>query len=142
LTSGALFAICPFVVYLQRLALSDIFMCTAGIWVLLRVIGLIRSATWANSAWLAIALLLAALCKFPVGFVFLTAMPLALVLLPAAERRTLLHQPALTRVAAAHAPAATLAALIAVVAIVRVQHGQSPGFGLADLWGVGLGQYQ
>ncbi|MDB6157401.1 MAG: hypothetical protein JWO04_1107 [Gammaproteobacteria bacterium] len=142
LTSGALFAICPFVVYLQRLALSDIFMCTAGIWVLLRVIGLIRSATWANSAWLAIALLLAALCKFPVGFVFLTSMPLALVLLPAAERRALLHQPALTRVAAAHAPAAALAALIAVVAIIRVRHGQPPGFGLADLLGVGLGQYQ
>jgi hypothetical protein len=85
---------------------------------------------------------LAALCKLPVGFVFLTTLPLALVLLPAAERRALLHQPALTRIAAAHAPAAALAALIAVVAIVRVQHGQSPGFGLADLLGVGLGHYQ
>ena len=142
LTSGALFAICPFVVYLQRLALSDIFMCTAGIWVLLRVIALIRSATWANSAWLAIALLLAASCKLPVGFIFLTSMPLALVLLPAAERRALLAQPALARVAAAHVPAAALAVLIAVVAITRVQHGQPPGFGLADLLGVGLGQYQ
>ncbi len=32
---GILFATCPFVVYLQRFALSDILMCTAGVWVLL-----------------------------------------------------------------------------------------------------------
>src|ERR1700724_987620 len=38
LVTGALFALCPFVVYLQRLALSDIFMCVAGIWVLLSII--------------------------------------------------------------------------------------------------------
>jgi hypothetical protein len=140
-TSGVMFAICPFVVYLQRLALSDIFMCTAGVWVQLRVIGLIRCPSWANSAWLAVALLLAAFCKFPVGFVFLISMPLAFALLPAAERRALLHQPVLIRVVAAHAPAIVLATLVVVAAIVRVRRGQSPGFGLADLAGVGLGQY-
>jgi 4-amino-4-deoxy-L-arabinose transferase-like glycosyltransferase len=141
LTSGALFAICPFVVYLQRLALSDIFMCTAGIWAHLRLIRLIRSPTWTNSAWLATALSLAALCKLPVGFVFLLSMPLALALLPASERRALLQPPAMTRLAAAHAPAVALAAVIAVVALIRARHGHPPGFGLADLLGLGLGKY-
>jgi len=40
--SGVLFAVCPFVVYLQRLALSEMFLCAAGIWVLL---GVLRSGS-------------------------------------------------------------------------------------------------
>jgi 4-amino-4-deoxy-L-arabinose transferase-like glycosyltransferase len=140
-TSGALFAICPFVVYLQRLALSDILMCTAGIWVLLRTVALIDTPTTANSGRLAVALVLAAFCKFPVGFIFMSSLPLALALLPSEERRALLHQPALTRVVAALAPAAFLAAVIAVIAFVRVRHGHAPGFGLADFIGVGMGGY-
>jgi len=38
---GALFALCPFVVYLERLALSDILLCTAGLGVLLSVLRLV-----------------------------------------------------------------------------------------------------
>jgi hypothetical protein len=47
----------------------------------------------------------------------------------------------LPRVLAAHAPAALLAAGLAVLAIIRLRRGQSPGSGLADLVGVGMGQY-
>jgi hypothetical protein len=141
-TSGALFALCPFVVYLERLALADILLCTTGIWVLVSVLELIQSPNWTRTAGLAAGLVLAALCKFPVGFVFLASMPLALLLLPSHERRTLLRPPALAKVLAAHAPAALLALVVSVTAIIRVARGQPPGFGLQDLMGVGMGQYQ
>ncbi len=141
-TSGVLFAICPFVVYLQRLALSDIFMCTTGIWVLSSVIKFIKSPTWSHAVVLAIGLVLAAFCKFPVGFVFLISMPLALLLMPPHERLGLLHQPVLTRLLASHAPAALLALGVIVAAIIRLRRGQSPGFGLQDLVGVGMGRYR
>jgi 4-amino-4-deoxy-L-arabinose transferase-like glycosyltransferase len=140
--SGALFAICPFVVYLQRLALSDMLLCTAGIWVLVSVLRLAESPTWSRAAVLAFSLVLVAFCKFPVGFVFLISMPLALALLPASERRRLLEAPHLTRLLAAHAPVAVLAVAVAVVAGIRWHSGRSPGFGLQDLFGIGLGQYQ
>jgi 4-amino-4-deoxy-L-arabinose transferase-like glycosyltransferase len=140
--SGVLFALCPFVVYLQRLALADILMCTAGIWVHLRTLWLTRSPTSANAIWLGVALVMAAFCKFPVAFIFLISVPLALVLMPREERRALLRGPALTRLAGAHAPALLLAAAIAVVALVRLHQGRSPGFGLADFIGVGVGTYK
>jgi 4-amino-4-deoxy-L-arabinose transferase-like glycosyltransferase len=140
--SGALFAICPFVVYLQRLALSDILLCTAGIWVLVSALRFAESPTWRRAAALALGLVLAAFCKFPVGFVFLVSMPLALLLMPAAQRRRLLVQPHLARLLAALAPVAVLALAVTVVAVIRWQRGQSPGFGLQDLLGIGLGHYQ
>src|SRR3984893_12887795 len=139
--SGALLAICPFLVYLQRLALSDVFMCAAGIWVLLSVIRFIRSPTGRHAIEFACGLVLAAFCKFPVGFVFVMAMPLALLLMPPQERRSLLRPPALTKLLAAHAPIALLIVVVIVVAVFRLQHGQSPGFGLQDLIGVGMGHY-
>jgi 4-amino-4-deoxy-L-arabinose transferase-like glycosyltransferase len=140
--SGALFALCPFVVYLQRLALSDILLCTAGIGVLMSVLRLTESATWPRAALLALSLVVAAFCKFPVGFVFLVSMPLALLLMPSCERRRLLEAPHLTRLLLAHAPVVMLAVIVAVVAGVRLHSGRSPGFGLQDLAGIGLGQYQ
>lgn len=139
--SGVLFAVCPFVVYLQRLALSDMFLCTAGVWVLASVLAFIAAPTWRRSVPLAAALLLAALCKMPVGFVFLGALPLALLLMPAALRRALLSAPALQRSLVAHGPAILLAVAVLVVALLRVRRGQLPGFGLQDLAGVGLGHY-
>lgn len=139
---GALFAICPFVVYLQRLGLSDILLCTAGIGVLVSVLRLAESVTWPRAAVLALSLVLAALCKLPVGFVFLLSMPLALALLPSSERRRLLETPRLRRLLLAHVPVACLAVTVAVVAGVRWHSGRTPGFGLQDLIGIGLGQYQ
>ena len=139
--SGVLFAVCPFVVYLQRLALSEMFLCAAGIWVLLCVLGLIASPTWPRAVSLAFALVLAACAKLPVGFVFLISMPLAILLMSAPERRVVLQPPALTKVLAAHAPALCLALVVIGVAIARVQHGKSPGFGLPDLIGIALGRY-
>jgi Dolichyl-phosphate-mannose-protein mannosyltransferase len=139
---GVLLVICPFLVYLQRLALSDVFMCAAGAWVLLSVVKWVKLPVWRRAAELAVALVLAAFCKLPVGFVFLIAMPLALLLMPASERRGLLRPPAITKLLAAHAPVALLALAVSVVAIVRLQRGQAPGFGLQDLIGIGMGRYR
>jgi hypothetical protein len=140
--AGVLFVICPFVVYLERFAHSDILMCAAGIWVLLSVLRLLRSPSWPNSISLALALVLGALSKLPVGFVFLTSMPLALLLMPAHERRAMLHNPAFTRLIVAHMPAALLAGAVIVVAIVRLRRGQVPGFGVQDFVGISIGHYQ
>jgi len=140
--SGALFAICPFVVYLQRLALSDMFMCAAGIWVLASIIEFIESPTGRHTLMLAVGLVLAAFCKFPVGFVFLISMPLALLLMPSQERGRLLRRPGLTRVLAAYAPVALLASVVLITAVLRLQRGQSPGFGLQDFIGIGMGRYR
>jgi Dolichyl-phosphate-mannose-protein mannosyltransferase len=140
--SGALFAICPFVVYLQRLALSDMFMCVAGIWVLASILEFIESPTGWHTVMVAVGLPLAALSKLPVGFVFLISMPLAFLLMPSQERRHLLRRPGLIKMFAAYAPAALLAAVVLITAIIRMQRGQSPGFGLQDLVGIGAGRYR
>jgi 4-amino-4-deoxy-L-arabinose transferase-like glycosyltransferase len=141
LVTGVLFALCPFVIYLQRLALSDIFMCAAGIWVLLSVIKFIKRPDGRHAVLLAMSLVLVAFCKFPVGFFFLIAMPLALKLMPSVERRELLRPPARRNLLVAHAPAVLLAAAVVVAAFIRVRSGRSPGFGLQDLMGIGAGQY-
>jgi hypothetical protein len=139
--SALLFTICPFVVYLQRLALSDIFLCTAGIWVLLSIARLLKSPTWSHSLVTAIALLLAALCKLPVGFVFLTSMPLALLFMPSSERQVLLRRPELTKLLAAFVPVLLLLLIVAFTAMIQLRRGHAPGFGVADLMGIGMGRY-
>lgn len=141
LASAVLFAICPFTVYLQRFALSDMFMCAAGIWALLSVIKFVKAPTWPHAGALALSLVLTAFCKFPVGFVFLASMPLALLLMPPRERQGLLHRPALTKLLTAHAPAILLMLAVIVVAAVRLRLGRSPGFGLRDFVGIAAGRY-
>jgi len=138
--SGVLFALCPFVVYLQRLALSDMFLCTAGIWVLSSTLELIRLPTGSRAGQLAAALVLAAFCKFPVGFVFLGALPLALLLMPSVERRSLWRRRA-AMLTYAQLPVLLLALAVTALAAIRSAHGQSPGFGLSDFAGIALGQY-
>jgi hypothetical protein len=136
---GALFAVCPFLVYQERLALADVLMCAAGIWVLLGVLAILQRPNARTVVRLAAALLLAALSKLPVGFIFLTALPLALALLPSAQRRALLAPPARSRLILACAPVLLLAAAVCLVALMRVRQGHAPGFGIQDLLEVGGG---
>jgi 4-amino-4-deoxy-L-arabinose transferase-like glycosyltransferase len=140
--TGALFTLCPFVMYLQRLALTDLFVCVAGIWVLLSVIKFIKAPDGRQSVLLAMSLVLAAFGKFPVGFFFLIAMPLALLLMPSHERRELLRSPAPMNLVGAYAPAVLLAAAMIVAAFIRVRSGRSAGFGLQHVIGIGGGRYQ
>ena len=140
--SAVLFSICPFVVYLQRFALSDTFVCLAALAVALSLLRLTEQMRWRDAMLLGAGLVLGALAKLPVGFVLMIAAPLALILMPPALRQGLLRAPARTRLLAAHVPAVLLAAMIAGIALVRVRRGQSPGFGLSDFLGVGLGRYR
>ena len=139
--SAALLAVCPFLVYLERLALADVFLCAGGLWALLGVIRFIRSPVNARAIELACGLVLAAFCKFPMGFWFLMAMPLAMLWMPSQIRQSLLRPPALTKLLAAHVPVALLLTLVATVAAIRVGGGLVPGFGLQHVLGIGLGHY-
>jgi hypothetical protein len=139
--SGFLFVICPFVVYLQRFALSDTFVCLAALMVWLSLLRFTGQMRWRDAILLGTGLVLGALAKLPVGFVLMIAAPLALILMPAGLRHDLLRPPARARLLSAHVPPVLLAVLIAVIALVRVRRGQSAGFGLTDFVGVGMGRY-
>lgn len=139
--TGLLLALCPFEVYLQRLALSDILLSTAGLWVLLRTIRFIKTASTMNAVALGLSLLLAASCKLPVGFIFALTAPLALVFMPAEARSALLRRPVMARLIAAHLPLFLLALAVTAAATLRLRQGQPPGFGIQDLVGIGAGSY-
>jgi 4-amino-4-deoxy-L-arabinose transferase-like glycosyltransferase len=139
--TGLLFALCPYVVYLQRLALSDVMLCAAGIWVMLSVLQFQKAATMRRTAGLGASLVLAAFCKLPVGFEMLAAMPAAIVLMPHAERQTILRRPGSERLLLAHVPVILLMLLVFGVALVRSRRGQAPGFGIQDFLGIGGGGY-
>ena len=141
IVSAALLAICPFLVYLERLAVTDVFLCAGGLWVLLGVIRFIRSPVTAHAIELGCGLVLAAFCKFPMGFVFLAAMPLALLCMPSGIRQNLLRAPASTKLLAVHVPVGLLLVVVATVAFVRLRRGLVPGFGLQHVVGIGLGHY-
>lgn len=141
LIAALLFGLCPFAVYLQRLALADVLLSTAGVGVLLATLSVIRC----NSAWrgaaLAASLVLAAMCKLPVGFIFVLVLPLALALMPPTMRSEL-TRPSLAKLMASQAPVWLLALAVAGIAALRFERGQLPGFGLQDLFGIGAGRYQ
>jgi hypothetical protein len=140
--AGVLYVVCPFVVYLQRFALSDGFLCLAALTVCLSFLRITEEARWPAVLCLAGGFVFGALAKLPVGFVLVITVPLALLLMPAASRRTLLRAPLCPRLLAAHVPVTLLALLVVVTAMVRVRRGQAPGFGLTDFAGVGLGAYR
>ena len=138
-TCGVLFGICPFVVYLQRLALSDIVLCVAGVAALLSVMRLFEKPTWSRAVMLAIGLVVVALCQLPVGFWFLAAAPLALLFMPAAERHPLLHPATTRKLLVAQAPATLLALAMGSAAAVRWREGNLPGIGLQEIMTSALG---
>ena len=137
--SALLFAICPLVVYLERLALADILLCTASIWTLLSVLQFCESPRASRAVTLGVALLGNALCKLPVGFVALLFMPAALLFMPREQRRRLLAAPVRNWLIAAHAPAVCFAAAVAAIGFLRMRGGHAPGFGLQDFIGISSG---
>ena len=131
------------VVYLQRFATtSDHSVCLAALTVYLGTLRFTEQPAWRPTIALGAGLLLGALAKLPVGFELTIAAPVALLLMPAASRRALLDSRARLLLLVAHVPVVLLAVLILAIALLRVQRGQSPGFGLSDFLGLGLGQYR
>jgi len=139
--SGAMFAICPFVIYLQRLAVAETFLCVAGIWALINVIEFLAEPTPTRAALLAASLVLAAFCKFPVGFVFVLALPVALLSMPAETRAALLDKHARTQMLIALTPVLTLAIAVIGIVLVQLYLGRAPGFGMRIFLGMGFGQF-
>jgi len=132
--AALLVAVCPFTVYLERLALADIVLCAAGLGVLVSTLAYARQPDRTRATALAAVLVLAGMAKLPVGFVFLGALPLALLLMPR-ERRP----PRATLTLLALGPAAVLALVVLAVALARVGSGHAAGFGIQDLLGIGGG---
>jgi hypothetical protein len=139
--SGALFAICPFVIYLQRLAVAETFLCVAGIWALINVIEFLAEPTRTRGWLLAASLVLAAFCKFPVGFVFVLALPAALLSMPAETRAALLEKSTRTQMLIALTPVLTLAIAVIGIVLVQLYLGRAPGFGMTIFLGMGFGQF-
>ncbi|MGH2521887.1 MAG: hypothetical protein ACRDH2_05225, partial [Anaerolineales bacterium] len=72
--------------------------------------------------------------KFPVGFLFLVAMPLALIVMPHAARVLVFSPASRLKLFVAYTPAMLLLVFVLAVAIMRARVGQPPGFGLTDLF--------
>jgi hypothetical protein len=139
--SGALFAICPFVIYLQRLAVAETFLCVAGIWALINVIEFLAEPSRTRASLLAASLVLAAFCKFPVGFVFVLALPAALLSMPVETRVALLEKPARMQMLIALTPVSALAIAVIGIVLVQLYLGRAPGFGMRILFGEAFGQF-
>jgi hypothetical protein len=138
--AAVLVAVCPLTVYLERLALSDIVLCAAGLATLLRLSLLLEHASTRNAVALGVCLVVAALAKLPVGFIFLGAAPLALLM----RHRSAppLDRDARRKLLAAHLPVALLGTGVLIEALSRMHRGLVPGFGVQDLIGIGLGGYR
>jgi 4-amino-4-deoxy-L-arabinose transferase-like glycosyltransferase len=141
LSAALLYAMCPFVVYLQRFALPDGLLAAGQLAVLLACLRYLEQPTAARAMTLALVLPTAAICKLPVGFVDLLDLPLALCMMPAVRRQELLRGPAGLRTVGSQLPAVLLAAAMALIALLRTARGQLPGFGWQDLAGIGMGHY-
>jgi 4-amino-4-deoxy-L-arabinose transferase-like glycosyltransferase len=128
--SALLTAVCPLMVFYQRMTLADTYLCAAGLFAMLAALRYVQHPTIRAALLLACAMLVAAFAKLPVGFIFTLALPIALLWMPRAERAAHLNTAALRRLVIVYAPIALLLAGIAAVSAYQVLHGQAPGFGL------------
>jgi 4-amino-4-deoxy-L-arabinose transferase-like glycosyltransferase len=126
----ALVLLCPFIVYLERMALVEIYLALGGMLSLFGALRLWHTRTWRAALLLAAGMVLAAFAKFPVGFVFVAALPLALLLDRRVEQLRRLDWPKLLL---AYVPILVLLAAVLAVAFVQVRAGAEPGFGLRQI---------
>jgi len=130
LASAVLVALCPFVVYLERMALAEIYLCAGCLLVTLTTLRFWQKPNKRRAAVLGLALLSAAFTKFPIGFIFAAWLPLVFVFASPEERQRLLRP---QEVFIALAPISTLLGSVLLIALVRSLQGLSPGFGLGLL---------
>jgi len=130
LASAVLVALCPFVVYLERMALAEIYLCAGGLLVTLTTLRFWQKPNKRRAAVLGLALLSAAFTKFPIGFIFATWFLLAFVFASPEERQRLLRP---QEVFIALAPISILLGSVLLIALLRSLQGLSPGFGLGLL---------
>ena len=131
--AALLTAICPFIVSYQRIAIVEIYLCAAGLFVLVFALRFWQDPTWLSACWLAIGLVLAAFAKFPVGFVYLITMPLAFIWMPKSERKRFWETPGRVKLLVAYLPALLLLAAVIAVIAMRLHMDLRPGFGLINI---------
>lgn len=126
---GALLnAVCPWSVFYQRLAIADTYLCSAGLLSMFAVFQAIRKSDRYAIVLLSISLILSAMAKMPVGFIFIAALPLALFWAQGENRVQLLR--ARNKILMAYTPVCLLLAMVIVIALYQFWHGEAPGFGL------------
>ncbi|MGB9873143.1 MAG: ArnT family glycosyltransferase [Anaerolineae bacterium] len=127
LISAVLVALCPFVVYLERMALAEIYLCAGGLLVTIMLSNFWQNPGKGRAVALGLALLAAAFTKFPIGFIFVAWLPLALIFASHEERRRLIK---LQEIGIALAPVSALLGAVTLVALIRARQGLTLGFGL------------
>lgn len=130
LLSAVLVALCPFVVYLERMALVEIYLCAGGLLSIMAILRFWQTSDWKRAVFVGLALVLTAFAKFPIGFIFALWLPLAIIVASCEERRRLLKP---REVSLALGPVVTLFGLVLCIAWMRVRQGLPPGFGLGLL---------
>jgi 4-amino-4-deoxy-L-arabinose transferase-like glycosyltransferase len=130
LSSAVLIALCPFLIYLERMALAEIYLCAGGLLVTIATLKFWQNSSRGKAAILGLALLAAAFTKFPIGFIFAVWLPLAFVFASPEERRRLLRP---QEVSIALVPITILLGPVLLIALARSRQGLSPGFGLGLL---------
>lgn len=130
LSSAVLIGFCPFLIYLERMALAEIYLCAGGLLVTIATLKFWQNSSRGKAAILGLALLAAAFTKFPIGFVFAVWLPLAFVFASPEERQRLLRP---QEVSIALVPISILLGAVLLIALARSRQGLSPGFGLGLL---------
>lgn len=131
--SALLVAVCPFIVFYQRLALAEIYLCAAGMLTLLCAIYFWQKNSWKSAIYLSVCLVLAAFAKFPIGFVFVLSVPLAWLFMTSDERTDLTSVAGRQKLLVVYAPVLLVLCTVIAVVLVRWHFGLWPGFGLQNI---------
>lgn len=125
---SALFnAVCPWSVFYQRLAIADTYLCSAGLLTLFTVFQVISKSDWYAIVLLSVSLVLSAMAKMPVGFIFIAALPIALFWVQRENRGWSLQGK--RELLMAYIPVCLLLAIVIAVALYQFWRGEAPGFG-------------
>jgi len=130
LASGVLLALCPFVVYLERMALAEVYLCVGGLLATMVILRFWQDPSERKAAILGFTLMAVAFTKFPIGFIFAIWLPLAFIFTSHEERQRLVRPQEMGVVLA---PVSILLGTVLLIALIRARQGLAPGFGLGLL---------
>lgn len=130
LLAAVMVAMTPMMTFFSRMALAEIYLSMGYTITLLAMACFWQWQGWRNALLLGSGLLFSAFAKFPVGFISMIVVPLALAWMSDEERRQMMQQDSLRKLAWAYLPVFGLVMFVLFVAGFRLGRGESPGFGL------------
>ncbi len=125
---AALTLLSPFFVFYARLALTEVYLALGYLLVLYASIKFHQDPSRQNTLLLAFALVLSAFAKFPVGFIALAVVPIAIVILDGRQSAQFFHTTR-SKLFLAYFPTCALLMGVVSIALWRRQQALSPGFG-------------